>query len=280
MKRTLLIVGAMLALVLGGCGNQSQSKNSSSTSESTSAKSSSSNSSTSSNSSSAASSSTASGSSAAAHRSDANTNTYLRLSKFNQQLTQKLGSIKLPKNDGLSEHNGYVNVRYSGDQANYQISYSVGDQARALNATALKNENPYAVLTRKTYDSNDQAGQQIDQHDIENGLPKVNLGSNIHGTIDSAAGSEYLTWNEGRWNLTVHADRVANEDATQLGKQTVQLLDSYTLPVPNTKGAIMFDSQIVDRQRDQKIAWQDGNSVYTLQTHSPETGIRMAASIS
>lgn len=93
----------------------------------------------------------------------------------------------------------------------------------ALNAAALKNENPYAVLTKKTYDSNDQAGQQIDQHDIENGLPKVNLGSNIHGTIDSAAGSEYLTWNEGRWNLTVHADRVANEDATQLGKQTVQL---------------------------------------------------------
>ncbi|MBP5845490.1 hypothetical protein J8137_23915, partial [Lactiplantibacillus plantarum] len=58
-----------------------------------------------------------------------------RLAALNQQLTKTLGKQALvPQVDGLTSGSSKLNMRYSGDTANYTIHYSVGQQAQPFNA--------------------------------------------------------------------------------------------------------------------------------------------------
>jgi hypothetical protein len=105
------------------------------------------------------------------------------------------------------------------------------------------------------------------------------LGDELTGTIDAGAGQQYLSWYEGNWFLTVHATTVNQEDPQSLAKEAVSFLAKNSLPAPENYGRVSFQTAIVDRQRDQLIIWQKGNAVYQLQTHTPQTALKMAVSI-
>lgn len=289
MKKGTVLGMLALSLILAGCGNNS-SKSSASTSTSrtsavksdkkSSTTASSKVSSTSSNSSSneATSSSTSYSSSTSVSQK---TNVQ-RLAQFNATLKSNMGTgIILPNNPGYSNENQKVNVWYEGNAANFTIYYSSDSNGQEFNATNLKNVTSYATFTKKTYATASQAQSAVNYRTIDtnNGLPTVNLGYGLTGTIDSGAGQKYLQWNEGRWSFTVHATAVNNEDPTATAKTVVSLLEEYYLPAPNTQGSGSFNVAVSNDQLNQTLTWQNNNVVYTIRANSIDTLIRMVATV-
>ena len=53
---------------------------------------------------------------------------------------------------------------------------------------------------------------------IDNGGQPVDLGYNITGYKQGAAGSSYLSWQEGNWSLVVRASNINGESPDDLAK--------------------------------------------------------------
>lgn len=104
------------------------------------------------------------------------------------------------------------------------------------------------------------------------------LGSGVQGTIDRGAGQAYLTWQAGRWSVTVHASPVMGQDPVAMSKQLVALFNQYSLPIPSQVGAGNFD--VTDNGLNQTITWQEGAILYKISARSAETAIKMASSMS
>ncbi|MFR0610598.1 hypothetical protein ACLUWI_09070 [Limosilactobacillus mucosae] len=204
-----------------------------------------------------------------------------RLTAFNHAIRAQLGSVLLPTTPGLSTTNGHLNVRYSGNASNYTIYYSVGYTAKHLNDPTLSSQTPYLILNKKTYASKTAAAQAIRHYDDSSttGLPTVDLGHGLTGTIDAGAGQRYLTWQEGHWQLTVHAAAVNGEDPLPTAQHIVNLLEQYYLPAPDDRGTGTFEVSVGDGQRPQVLTWMRDNVVYTMEAHSTDTLVQMAASL-
>ncbi|MDF9444567.1 hypothetical protein P5Z58_05380 [Limosilactobacillus mucosae] len=204
-----------------------------------------------------------------------------RLTVFNQSMRSKLGkNVLLPTTSGLSTSNGHLNVRYSGNADSYTIYYSVGYTAKSLNDATLSSQIPYLVFNKKTYASQSAAAQAIRNYDLDtSGLATVDLGHGIKGTIDAGAGQRYLTWKEGKWQLTVHAAAVNGEDPLPTAQHIVALLEQYYLPAPDDRGTGTFEVSVGDGERPQVLTWMRGNVVYTMEAHSTDTLVQMAASL-
>ncbi|WP_258023179.1 hypothetical protein [Lactiplantibacillus plantarum] len=202
---------------------------------------------------------------------------------MNQQLTKTLGKQALvPQVDGLTSGSSKLNMRYSGDAANYTIHYSVGQQAQPFNATAVVDETAYATVTKTTYATTNAAAQQVGYRDNKStaGLPTVDLGHQITAHIDAGAGQRYIMWNEGRWSLTVHANMMHEDAGVALAKQAVATFEQVYLPAPQSVGAITFDAiSSGSGPLDQVIQWQAGKVVYQVKAQEMATAIKMAASM-
>ncbi|WP_076635470.1 hypothetical protein [Lactiplantibacillus plantarum] len=206
-----------------------------------------------------------------------------RLAALNQQLTNTLGKQALvPQVDGLTSGSSKLNMRYSGDAANYTIHYSVGQQAQPFNATAVVDETAYATVTKTTYATTNAAAQQVGYRDNKStaGLPTVDLGHQITAHIDAGAGQRYIMWNEGRWSLTVHANMMHEDAGVALAKQAVATFEQVYLPAPQSVGTITFDAiSSGSGPLDQVIQWQAGKVVYQVKAQEMATAIKMAASM-
>ncbi|WP_288530440.1 hypothetical protein [uncultured Lactiplantibacillus sp.] len=206
-----------------------------------------------------------------------------RLAALNQQLTKTLGKQALvPQVDGLTSGSSKLNMRYSGDAANYTIHYSVGQQAQPFNAAAVADETAYATVTKTTYATTNAAAQQVGYRDNKStaGLPTVDLGHQITAHIDAGAGQRYIMWNEGRWSLTVHANMMHEDAGVALAKQAVATFEQVYLPAPQSVGAITFDAiSSGSGPLDQVIQWQAGKVVYQVKAQEMATAIKMAASM-
>lgn len=203
-----------------------------------------------------------------------------RIQDLNKQLRAHIGKIALPQADGLAQGSDNLNMRYTGDSSNYSIFYTVGNTPIKFNSGLVAKQNPYAVLTKQTFASADEAKQQIAFEDKQTlaGLPTTDLGSGLHGALDQGAGTIRVMWNEGRWSIRVNANALEKQDPQPLAKEVVRLLDRYLLPAPNQLGQITLTPNIMPEARDQIIKWQDGNIVYSLVAHDPRTAIKMVAS--
>ncbi|OEZ35005.1 hypothetical protein A6B36_08845 [Lactiplantibacillus plantarum] len=206
-----------------------------------------------------------------------------RLAALNQQLTKTLGKqVLVPQVDGLTSGSSKLNMRYSGDAANYTIHYSVGQQAQPFNAAAVVDETTYATVTKTTYATTNAAAKQVGYRDNKStaGLPTVDLGHQITAHIDAGAGQRYIMWNEGRWSLTVHANMMHEDAGVALAKQAVATFEQVYLPAPQSVGAITFDAiSSGSGPLDQVIQWQAGKVVYQVKAQEMATAIKMAASM-
>lgn len=213
--------------------------------------------------------------------SASNSTAVSRLTTLNQQLIKALGSqILVPQKDGLASGSAKLNMRYQGDSQNYTVKYSVGQQTKPFNDTAVADETAYATVTKTTYSSANTAAKQVGYRDNKSvaGLPTVALGHQITAHIDSGAGQRYIIWNEGRWSLTVHTNMMHNDAGIALAKQAVTTFETVYLPAPQSVGAIAFEA-VSSGGLDQLIQWQSGKVVYKVSARDTTTAIKMAASM-
>lgn len=201
-----------------------------------------------------------------------------RIQELNQRLSMAIGTTKKPTVDGLNENHNRLNMRYISNAYGYTVYYSVGATAKEFNASTLASETPYATFNKTAYVSTAAAVTAVNHHAQETGLPVIDLGSGVQGTIDRGAGQAYLTWQAGRWSVTVHASPVMGQDPVAMSKQLVALFNQYSLPIPSQVGAGNFD--VTDNGLNQTITWQEGAILYKISARSAETAIKMASSMS
>lgn len=142
--------------------------------------------------------------------------------------------------------------------------------------TAQNNQAPTNAQTKEFNDQAQAASYVTNQPGYttgnQQGLPTVNLGDGITGTLNSGAGQQMLQWNEGNWSFTVRASAVQGQDPTPTAKQIVNELQTVYLPAPQNHGVGTFDIAT----NTYTLTWQKNNKVYSVSGSSPSDVIAKA----
>lgn len=143
-------------------------------------------------------------------------------------------------------------------------------------ATAQNNQNANNAQTKEFNNQTQAASYVTNQPGYttgnQQGLPTVNLGDGITGTLNSGAGQQMLQWNEGNWSFTVRASAVQGQDPTPTAKQIVNELQTVYLPAPQNHGVGTFDIAT----NTYTLTWQKNNKVYSVSGSSPSDVIAKA----
>lgn len=161
----------------------------------------------------------------------------------------------------------------------YTVTFFQTTKPVAINDPSLKKGTgvKIAVIAATGYASSDQAENKIgfEKLDQSSGEP-VNLGHKITGYADAGAGTAGVSWNEGRWLLMALSPTSQASQGRALAKQTVNFLETHTLPIPHQYGAV----KVYTDNRENYVQWQDNRTVYTLNgIKTPADLLKAATSI-
>lgn len=167
----------------------------------------------------------------------------------------------------------------------FHINFYSTDQPVAVNdasLTASGSKVPvlasYEVKTYKDPNSTD-IFPETDLKDFPKGMT-VDLGHGIKGMTEGAAGSQYLTWTEGRWTLQIRSISEDNMNNPGIAKRMVEYLESHTLPAPKDKGFVNVEYPSGGKSVNVTISWQDGKQIHQLQTEQvPLEALGMVVSV-
>ena len=143
-----------------------------------------------------------------------------------------------------------LNAATAASQSDASILYYGLDQQLSLNDKALNEETPLAAFQSKEYQSADEAAAAVNVT-ADDGGQAVDLGYGITGHMQGAAGSSYLSWQEGNWSLTVRAVNQEEQDPVPVAKEVVAYLEEAMLPAPEV-GQITID---MGKMTIQQLPW-------------------------
>ncbi|MER2059153.1 MAG: hypothetical protein ABTA16_10040 [Niallia sp.] len=108
---------------------------------------------------------------------------------------------------------------------------------------------------------------------------KVELGHQIIGMKEGAAGSSYLLWKEGRWVLQIKSISADELDTINIARKMVDYLEENALPVPKDNGRIEVSYPQNAEKVEVTARWEEENIVYTLETEEvPINALMMTVS--
>lgn len=282
MKKTFLLF-LLVPFILGACGKPSDTKNSS-TSNTSVVSTTSQTSTTSTSSTSTAISETSEKSSESKNSSTTNSQTSTSTNSTSSseegtnaqaQLNSAYPEVLLPAIVPIGD--GYLNIAADGNNQKLSVLYFALDSSLVLNSKQLNLETPVASYLKNTFNSKEEAKVAVNPIS-DNGGTKVDLGSGITGYQQGAAGSSYLSWKEGNWNLVVRASNVEGQEPQTLAKQVVAYLEKAALPAPKDSGQITLDLNNTGAKANQ-VVWQEGSVVYTVTHQDPMSALEMAVSM-
>ncbi|MCF7754859.1 hypothetical protein KQ941_10440 [Paenibacillus xylanexedens] len=167
----------------------------------------------------------------------------------------------------------------------FKVNFYATAQSVAINDQSLTaSDSKIPVLASyevKTYKDPNQPEifPETDLKDIPADMA-VDLGHGIKGMSEGAAGSQYLTWQEGRWTLEIRSVSEDEMNNPGIAKKMVEYLESHTLPVPKDKGYIKVEYPSGGKSVHVTILWQDGNQIHQLKTDQvPLEALGMAVSV-
>lgn len=183
--------------------------------------------------------------------------------------TPKTEAVKRSQNDQTqtaddqSTANTNTPATDNNSQSNQQVAAQNDQNANNAQTKEFNNQSQAAsyVTNQPGYTTGNQQG-----------LPTVNLGDGITGTLNSGAGQQMLQWDEGNWSFTVRASAVQGQDPTPTAKQIVNELQTVYLPVPQNHGVGTFDIAT----NTYTLTWQKNNKVYSVSGSSPSDVIAKA----
>ncbi|OAQ02987.1 hypothetical protein A3O11_06880 [Ligilactobacillus aviarius] len=182
--------------------------------------------------------------------------------------TPKTETVKRSQND---------QTQAAADQSTANANTATDNNSQSnQQATAQNNQNANNAQT-KEFNNQAQAASYVTNQPgyttgNQQGLPTVNLGDGITGTLNSGAGQQMLQWNEGNWSFTVRASAVQGQDPTPTAKQIVNELQTFYLPAPQNHGVGTFDIAT----NTYTLTWQKNNKVYSVSGSSPSDVIAKA----
>ncbi|MET3942555.1 hypothetical protein ABIC22_005367 [Paenibacillus sp. PvP094] len=167
----------------------------------------------------------------------------------------------------------------------FKVNFYSVDQSIPVNDASLTSStnapDVLAFYEVKTYKDPDSSGIFPDT-DLDN-IPdemSVDLGHGIKGMAEGAAGSQYLTWKEGRWTLQIRSVSEDKMNNPGIAKKMVEYLESHTLPAPKDKGFVNVEYPSGGKTVNVTILWQEGKQIHQLQTNQvPNNALGMVASV-
>ncbi|WP_312097044.1 hypothetical protein [Niallia sp.] len=181
----------------------------------------------------------------------------------------KMKENKLPTKFPVTDSQ-YVTAKINENETDeYFISFYQTKEYVPINDESLhSNDNLIATFNAETYD--DAAKQKelfpvVSLDSIPEDM-KVDLGHQITGMREGAAGSSYLVWKEGRWVLQIKSISADELDTVDIAKKMVDYLEENALPVPKKNGRIEVSYPQNAEEVKVTARWEEGNTVYTLET--------------
>ena len=183
----------------------------------------------------------------------------------------------IPKTEAVKRsQNDQTQVAADQSTANANTPATDNNSQSDQQATAQNNQNANNAQTKEFNNQTQAASYVTNQPGYttgnQQGLPTVNLGDGITGTLNSGAGQQMLQWNEGNWSFTVRASAVQGQDPTPTAKQIVNELQTVYLPAPQNHGVGTFDIAT----NTYTLTWQKNNKVYSVSGSSPSDVIAKA----
>lgn len=196
------------------------------------------------------------------------------------QLANMFPGQGLPQAILTSQTNNFLTAATTSqaDQNNFRVLYYAEKEAIPVNDARVNQLTPISSFEKKTYGSDAEAKNAVNQI-IDNGGQPVDLGYNITGYKQGAAGSSYLSWQEGNWSLVVRPLNINGESPDDLAKNVVNILEQETLPAPNTVGQITLNVAGTTDYNRNSVVWQAGTVVYSVHHFDPIQAVKMATSI-
>lgn len=191
------------------------------------------------------------------------------------QIQAVFPDLVLPKNVPLASDK-VLNAATAGSQSDASILYYGLDQQLSLNDKALNEETPLAAFQSKEYQSADEAAAAVNVT-ADDGGQAVDLGYGITGHMQGAAGSSYLSWQEGNWSLTVRAVNQEEQDPVPVAKEVVAYLEEAMLPAPEV-GQITIDMGKNDHTAT-TVVWQQEKMLRTVQHQDARSALEMTVSM-
>lgn len=195
------------------------------------------------------------------------------------QLNQEFPNNSLPQAILTSQTAEYLTAATTStaDQGNFRVLYYAEANAIAVNDLAVNELQPIASFEKKSYGSDAEAAAAVNQI-IDNGGNPIDLGYGIKGYQQGAAGSTFLSWQEGNWSMVVRASNIGGEVAEPLAKEAVAYLETAMLPAPRNVGQISLTASVSDSYQNNSVVWQKGTIVYTIQHFDAVQALKMAVS--
>lgn len=197
----------------------------------------------------------------------------------------KMKNASLPTSFSLEKGKHLTASITSNTSDAFHINFYSTDKSVAVNddsLTASGSKEPvlasYEVKTYKDPNSTD-IFPETDLKDIPKDMT-VDLGHDIKAVAEGAAGSQYLTWTEGRWTLQIRSVSQDNMNNPGIAKRMVEYLESHTLPAPKDKGFVNVQYPSGGKSVNVTISWQDGKQIHQLQTEQvPLEALGMVVSV-
>lgn len=188
-------------------------------------------------------------------------------------------SFPLPKDRFL----GAVITTNTSDA--FLVNFYKASKPAGLNDPSLTKSNskvPWlASYEVKTY-SNPNQTDIFPETNLDN-FPEdmtVDLGHGIKGMIEGAAGSQYLTWQEGRWTMQIRSVSEDQMNNPGIAKKMVDYLETHMLPAPKDKGYVNVEYASGGKTVRVTISWQDGKQIHQLKTEQvPLDALQMVVSV-
>lgn len=194
-----------------------------------------------------------------------------------QQLQEAFPAVLLPANVPI-QSGTVLNAATDGNSENLSILYYQQKQQLVLDDRSLNDSQPRAGYKKTIYPDAAAAKSAINVTQETSGGQTVDLGHGLTGVMQGAAGSSYLTWQEGNWTLTVRASNVQGQDPIPEAKKVVEYLEQAFLPAPKDTGKIMIDMNASGYQKN-TVMWQASNVVYTVYHEDMLSALEMAVSM-
>ena len=184
------------------------------------------------------------------------------------------------------ESGGYPAASTVSQTAHYEVNYNRTDSPAELNSEAASKGTLIATVSGTEYKDASAAQDSISGYetaDLSSADQILDLGHSIKAVEDAGLGHAYLTWNEGRWCISIDSPNdpaYKNDkypDNIQLAKDIVAYLEDAMLPAPQKIGVISI--VIWNTCYSTAVEWQNDKTVYQVLSGDPMTALKTAVAM-
>lgn len=185
----------------------------------------------------------------------------------------KMKESKLPTKFPITDTE-FVTAKINKNEENaYSVSFYQTNEFIPINDATLNNSSEgislLATVEGEMYDDPNKQQELFPTTSLDN-IPEemaVDLGQDIVGIEEGAAGSTYLQWKEGRWIFQIKTLSSTTLDNVNIARKMVDYLELNALPVPNENGRFEVDYPENAANVEVTSRFEEGNIVYSIKTN-------------